>query len=267
MEAGEYSLACASLKDLVDLQEDSWSQIETLQQIVECQVMCNQPCDDELNRITDIYRSINMSSRDIRSTAEKHLLDSQTFPAYILLICSSKMFKYDTVPSEAVRHIRESVQLLKHILEQMMKKPRLRRTASSQVIPTMYQLLEELRQFDDVSGEIKVTNEALTLNAIASCHDEVDEYDKSLDVYNEAVELMKREYGSNVEKCHVFGALLHNIGTTKSYQKKYDEALVYYERALEVGERAEDWSSDDQREKSLEGTRTSLQNARSRSKK
>lgn len=224
--------------------------------------MCGQSCDKEINTIISLCRTQHISANDLKPTAQEHFTESRLVRAYVMFVCISQMFKHNKEPSDDLQGMRESVQVLRHIVEKMVKQARLRKIVSSHVIPSMHEMLADIRQIDNVSTDERVENEALTLNAIASSVDDIEEHEEAVKLYLEGMSLMEKEFGSNVTACHVYGALLHNIGTSKCHQRKFVDAEEFYIRAIEAKQSALDFKSEEKKQSDVSDAQDSLERCR-----
>lgn len=266
MKHNEYSLAFDNLQQLVTYQRDAWSQMETLQQIAECQVMCDRSQFEEITEIISICKSLQLSPGEILVSADKHLEEGQLIRSYVMCICASKMHKAQSDPTDAVKGIAKCMSKMNQVLKKMTEKPRLRRIGSNHVIPYMIEMLGEFRSIEGVPSDIKVKKEATCLNKIGSCHYDLAMFKEAFEIYSEGAVFMEQEFGESVEKYNVYGSLLHNIGTTLDSMNKEAEAVPYYEKAIVAQERAEDFKSEAVKQENLEITRKFLRQNSSKKK-
>jgi CHAT domain-containing protein/tetratricopeptide (TPR) repeat protein len=99
----------------------------------------------------------------------------------------------------------------------------------------------EAAQMYEKSAQAEKTSEKPRLSALAAelgnagyCYKQIDKYDKALEYYLQALEIVKRlgaEEG--------VATLLNNIGMVYDSWGKYDKALEYYQQALEIDKRLE----------------------------
>lgn len=258
MTHNEYSLAYDNLQQLVTYQRDAWSQMETFQQIAECQVMRDQSQIEEINKIISICKSLHLSPGEIYATADKYLDEGQLVRSYVMCICSSKMHKVQSDPTDAVEGIAKCISKMDDVAKKMTKKPRLRRIGSNHVIPFMFEMLAEFRSIEGVPSQFKAEKEASCLNNIGSSYYDLEIFEKALNIYNEGAVLMEREFGDVAMKYRMFGSLLHNIGTALDNLDKHSEAVPYYVRAIEAQERAEDFQSEEAKQHNIRSTRKFL---------
>ncbi|XP_077971639.1 uncharacterized protein LOC144425817 [Styela clava] len=113
-------------------------------------------------------------------------------------------------------------------------------------IPMLCEMLELLLKIDSRDKTVKVRSHAQCALYIGECYFELDDFQKSLLMNEQAVEMFRAEI-SEPEKYNIFGKCLSKMGKVYNRTGKPQEALEYYDLAFQSLQKANDWKSDSEK--------------------
>ena len=124
----------------------------------------------------------------------------------------------------------------------------------------MDKIWKEMQRINDVDLKVKLKQIAFFLHYYGYCCIQINDNDKSIDIYKQAISFMKNAFGDDAHHHCVLSLCYHNLGTSYKNSKKLLEARQWYETALESDKLAKDHPSETAKLESILHTTRSLQN-------
>nr|XP_039255321.1 uncharacterized protein LOC120332184 [Styela clava] len=244
-----------------------------------CQQLMMSECYFQLGRERNALRCVEalqtmMTSSprpmvgDVTKLVDIYISDSSYIRALILLSCCAKLYKIDSNPIISVVGIMHCSFNCYHVIKALAQEgDRMKGIATDVGLEMITDMLKELRSVSGADKDDKVNMEADCLNYVGASYGAVGKSEKAIEFYNEAVDLMKKTFGSEATKYNLVGDLLSNIGTAHDYLGNYPMAESFYLQSLDVYEKAEDWSSYEVKHENIKMSNINLRNTREKYKK
>ena len=143
--------------------------------------------------------------------------------------------------------------LIQNIAEEMASSPKRPRSKSSYACMCclLDDILEEMQNVCGVDTLVKCSRVAWFLKYIGFCSDEMEDFQRSLVVYNQAVTLMKTVYGSQAVFHKVLGFCYNNLAYVYENTHQLPDAIKVLKRAVDIFHDAVDWSSEEDKSRCI----------------
>nr|XP_039253055.1 uncharacterized protein LOC120330244 isoform X1 [Styela clava] len=204
------------------------------------------------------------SADDVKTVAIDLISNSAYIRAIILLRIASDIYKARTrSPDDVINGIEFCVRKTYYAT-----KPLIKAGGRSKIIGVDYgieymtEMLDDIRAIENADPVNKAIQEAWCCEYIGYNYSLAGEYEKSIKIRKNGLEVLEKQFGSNASKYQIYGGLLHNTGAGYHNLQKYEEAESYFMKAIEAREKASDYENEAEREKWIEFSKTWLKNAR-----
>lgn len=156
--------------------------------------------------------------------------------------------------------------LIQNISEEMASTPKRPRTKSTynRMCCLLDEILEEMQDVSGVDTLIKCSRVAWFLKYIGFCSDEMEDFQRSLVVYNQAIMLMKTVYGSQAAYHKVLGFCYNNLAYVYERTDQFHDAIKVLKRAVDIFHDAVDWSSEEDKARCIAKAVATLQTLKER---
>ena len=206
----------------------------------------------------DIYPQIDGQLRDV---AERFIESHECDPAVMLARCRFEIIKVIQQDSLSRILCLEKIGLLmQNIAEDMAllpKRPKTKQTYQN-LCALSEEILDEMQKVCDVDIKVKASRLAWYLKYLGFCSDEMEDYQRSLLVYNQAIIIMKTVFGADAMYYKVTGFCYNNLAYVHEHTNQIKEAVKVLRLAVDIFHEAVDWSNDDDKSKCIAKTLASL---------
>lgn len=157
-----------------------------------------------------------------------------------------------TVCCEGVRNTCKS--LLK-------RRPDLKPLVQHHVISVMHEMRTALRRAEVSDAELTCNCEAKCLHCVEYIEGRVGDYESRELTLREAIAMVEGRLGADCKKLGVYSLLLNNLACTFEVRQHYEEACVFYAKAVAAHRAAEDYQSEEQRRADIESSERGMRRA------
>ena len=112
-------------------------------------------------------------------------------------------------------------------------------------------ILLELNEINDVDPKLKSKNIAWLMSYYSCCCQYLGNYEKPIELYTQAIDILQSAYGKNARKFRLYGFSHGNLGRSYENNNEVKKALVYYKKALELYNFVTDWPDEQPKKKRI----------------
>ena len=216
----------------------------------------NRSMSDE--KLQDIYQSLDGQLRDL---AERFVESHECDPAILLARCRFEIIK--NLQQDGVTRLLglEKIGLImQNIAEEMSTLPKRPRTKASYncLCCLMDEILDEMQMITEIDVRLKSSRIAWYLKYVGFCSDELEDFQRSSLVYNQAIAIMKTVFGPEAMYYKVLGFCYNNLAYVYEHTNQVQEALKALRFAVDIFHDAIDWSNEEDKSKCIAKTLASL---------
>ena len=206
----------------------------------------------------EVYQLVESQLREL---AERFIESHEVTAALTLARCRFHIIQ--AIPQEDLARLlglEKIGLLLQNVAEEMASIPKRPRSKSTYqfMCNVMEDILEEMQKVPNVDIRIKSSRIAWFLKYIGFCSDEMEDYQRSLLVYSQAIMLMKTVYGAEARLHKVLGFCYNNLAYVYEHTNQMKDSLKALKSAADIFNDAVDWSSDEDKSKCVAKTVAAL---------
>lgn len=209
----------------------------------------------------NLYDIFQMLDGQLRDLAERFIESHECDPAILLARCRFEIIKALQQDSLTRLLSLEKIGLvLQNISEEMALLPKRPKTKCSYncLCCLMDEILDEMQRVSEVDIRMKSSRVAWFLKYIGFCSDELEDYQRSLLAYNQAITIMKTVFGAEATYYKVLGFCYNNLAYVYEHTSQLKEAMKALRFAVDIFHDAIDWSSDEDKSKCIAKTLATL---------
>ncbi|XP_077974956.1 uncharacterized protein LOC144430753 [Styela clava] len=266
-DKSKYKEAVSIFEELATLQNHQ--DFYTILMMVECFIQLGrekkaEKCIGNLQNI--LMTSSVTSAGDVKDLAIDLISNSAYIRAIILLRIASDIYKARTrSPDDVMNWIKLCVSKIHNATIPLIKAGgRSKIIGVDYGIEYMTEMLDDIRAIENADPVNKAQQEAWCCEYIGYNYNLAGEYEKSIKIFKNGLEVLEKQFGSNASKYRIYGGLLHNVGADYYNQQKYSEAESYYIKAIDAREKASDYENEAERKKWIESSKTDLKDTRAK---
>ena len=215
------------------------------------------------NSVTDenMYDVFHQLDGQLRDLAERFIESHECDPAILLARCRFEIIK--GLQQDGVTRLLslEKIGLvMQNISEEMALLPKKPKTKCSYncLCCLMDEILEEMQKIGEVDIRMKSSRVAWFLKYIGFCSDELEDYQRSLLAYNQAITVLKTVFGKEAKYYKVLGFCYNNLAYVYEHTSQMQDALKALRFAVDIFHDAIDWSNDEDKSKCIAKTLATL---------
>lgn len=160
----------------------------------------------------------------------------------LVLILHEIMKRFHKEDNSMKLHIGEQIaSLIERTVRECSECHEVRQCEKPQVI--MEDILRDMLQVQDVDVKEKTIRVAWVYKYFAFCCDEVENFNRSVELNRQGITVMKTVFGAEASRYKIFGHLYHNMAASLVSLRMTCKACRAYERAIEIYNDAEDWDN------------------------
>lgn len=203
--------------------------------------------------------SLRLRIQDVSAAIKKALARKNFVKALLLLHCSPRFAYLKMVPNDAVRFIERRIADYSHAVIAMVKiGGKSREYAEWFVTHNMLDILLLFREITKAKFEKKIDCEGRILTYFGLCYRAIDDHQKSLECFQQGMEVLNLTFDDRVTNSKLYGILLHNTGLVYESLSDYSGAESHYVQAHEALSFATDFESPKEKERTIKVTETNL---------
>lgn len=203
--------------------------------------------------------SLKLRIQDVSTAIKKALARKNFVKALVLLHCSPRFAYLKMVPNDAVRFIERRVADYSHAITAMVKEGgKSREYAEWFVTHSMLDILLLFREITKAKFEKKIDCEGRIFTYFGLCYRAIDDHQKSLECFQQGMEVLNLTFDDRVMNSKLYGILLHNTGLVYESINDYCGAESHYVQAYEALTFANDFESAKDKKQTIKVTETNL---------
>nr|XP_039255630.1 uncharacterized protein LOC120332447 [Styela clava] len=266
-DESKYEEAVPILEELATLQNHQ--DLDTILMMVECFIQLGRgnKAEKSIGNLRNILVTSSVTSADdVKTLAIDLISNSAYIRAIILLRIASDIYKARTrSPDDVINGIQLCFRKIHDATGPLIKAGgRSKIIGVDYGIEYMTEMLDDIRAIENADPVNKAIQEASCCEYIGYNYNLAGEYEKSIKIQKNGLEVLEKQFGSNASKYKFYGLLLNNIGVGYYNQQKYSEAVSYYIKAIDAYEKASDYGNEAEKQKRIEMSKTSLKKARAK---
>ncbi|XP_039274023.2 uncharacterized protein LOC120347977 [Styela clava] len=188
--------------------------------------------------------------------------NNKFFHATVAFYAAAKLHEVSGNGDKAICGIRECVHGLRLISKSLIRYTQSKNIVRNHLIPFMYDMIEFQKPIPGSTHKVRIEMEACSLFCTALAYYFCGDHEHYVSVNENAIDLMKREFGEEVLGHHVYGLCYLNVGVGYERMEKFKEAVERYRKALEIYRTALDWGSKKEKKKIIVLTTNDLEIAK-----
>ncbi|XP_077965703.1 uncharacterized protein LOC144411893 [Styela clava] len=213
----------------------------------------------EFSQISNYRQLIN----EIESKAKKFESEEKYIASVVSFYVAAKLHKLNNKGYDSVNGIQLSVQQILLLVKKMTKQDSMKKIVLDHVIPLLHEIKKFLQMIQGSSNKVRALCEVWSSFDIGLCYYHCDEYQEYANINEIASKFMKIDFAAESQTYRIYGSCLHSAGVAYSRMGNIEKAIELYKLSLEAKTNAEDFTSDKEKNDSIEQTRKNLKIAES----
>ena len=112
-------------------------------------------------------------------------------------------------------------------------------------------ILNEMKKVEDVDQTLKNIQISWFMKYYGVSCNQMDDYDKAVEIQKSALAHMKNKFGNNVSHYQIYGIIMHGCAVALEHTNQSFEALKMYEDAMKYQDEALDWEDDETKKSAI----------------
>nr|XP_039258196.1 uncharacterized protein LOC120334760 [Styela clava] len=190
---------------------------------------------------------------DLFRTAKKYV---HAITAYYAAV---KLHQYKDNGVQSLRGISVCVRQISIVVQSLANQEQNIEIIKDHVIPLMHEIMKFQQSIQCPNRETKVMAEAKCWCNIGLCYCNCGEYSKFSQSNQTAIELIKTEFGLNLQTYKVYACSMNNAGVAHKKMGNKRKAVELFKLALEAYSKVQDWDDEEEKNRKIELTRANLE--------